>query len=248
MAIARRVGYYDGRWSCRSQQIEFGDRVFLLRQGKNKPGIVAAGHTTSEFYWDEHWEKPDREITYVDVRWDVFLNPEREAILDRKLLDALPPMHWDTESSGIQIKEAAAAALEILWADFLQNGGFSPVRLADEVVTAERFWEGAVRRVTVNAYERDPAARQACIDHHGLVCKVCENDLTTVYGQIAEGFIHVHHLKPLGGIRKGYSVDPIKDLLPVCPNCHAMLHRVDPPLKITDLKHAIHKVQARQAK
>ena len=41
---------------------------------------------------------------------------------------------------------------------------------------------------------------------------------------------------PLHRIRKNYVVDPIKYLLPVCPNCHAMLHKADPPFIIEDLR------------
>ena len=54
--------------------------------------------------------------------------------------------------------------------------------------------------------------------------------MTKVYGEIAKGFIHVHHLIPLSEIKENYQVNPKTDLIPVCPNCHAMLHRQDPPL------------------
>ncbi|MDB9470225.1 hypothetical protein PN480_18680 [Dolichospermum circinale CS-1225] len=36
-----------------------------------------------------------------------------------------------------------------------------------------------------------------------------------------------------------YEVDPIKDLRPVCPNCHAMIHRRLPPLSIDEIKSII---------
>lgn len=45
------------------------------------------------------------------------------------------------------------------------------------------------------------------------------------YGEIGEGFIHVHHLTPIHQIGKEYKVNYKEDLAPVCPNCHAMLHR-----------------------
>lgn len=68
-------------------------------------------------------------------------------------------------------------------------------------------------------------ARQKCIEIHGYKCKVCETNLEEVYGEVAKEFIHVHHLIPLSEIREEYQVDPASDLTPVCPNCHAMLHR-----------------------
>jgi len=88
----------------------------------------------------------------------------------------------------------------------------------------EEFFEGTERRVIATIYERNPAARKRCIDYHGAVCCVCDFDFAAVYGEIAEGFIHVHHVKPMSEIGENYSVDPIKDLVPVCPNCHAVIH------------------------
>jgi 5-methylcytosine-specific restriction enzyme A len=96
--------------------------------------------------------------------------------------------------------------------------------------------EGATRQVTVNAYERSRAARAQCLEHHGLHCLVCGELLSARYGEIAAGLIHVHHLLPLSEIRSGYHVDPIKDLRPVCPNCHAVLHRRNPPLSIEEAR------------
>lgn len=98
---------------------------------------------------------------------------------------------------------------------------------------------GATRQVTVNVYERNPAARKACIRHHGEICKVCGLDMKQFYGSISDGFIHVHHLKPLSEIGAGYTVNPQTDLVPVCPNCHAMLHRLTPPLTVEQLREMI---------
>ncbi|HHO0788469.1 HNH endonuclease [Aeromonas allosaccharophila] len=61
-------------------------------------------------------------------------------------------------------------------------------------------------------------------------------DFGEKYGELGKGFIHVHHMMPLSEIGEEYVVDPIKDLIPVCPNCHAMLHRRNPPLTIDDLR------------
>ena len=57
-----------------------------------------------------------------------------------------------------------------------------------------------------------------------------------IYGVIGDGYIHVHHLRALSEIREEYVVDPKIDLRPVCPNCHAMLHRRKPMLSIEELK------------
>ena len=102
------------------------------------------------------------------------------------------------------------------------------------------FREGGCRTVTINAYERDPEARAACLRHYGTcVCQICGFDFATVYGSIGLEFIHVHHLRPVAviGHSGGYIIDPAIDLLPVCPNCHAMLHTRKPePLTPGEMK------------
>lgn len=98
------------------------------------------------------------------------------------------------------------------------------------------FVEGAVRRVIVNAYERSPDARAQCIARYGARCAVCSMSFEERYGEIGTGFIHVHHKKPLA-IRRGENrLRPKTDLVPVCPNCHAMLHTQEPPLGIEELQ------------
>lgn len=99
--------------------------------------------------------------------------------------------------------------------------------------------EGSVAKVFVNRYERNRVAREKCIQKKGCVCAVCGMDFGKTYGEMGEGFIHIHHTTPISSIGKGYEVDYEKDLVPVCPNCHAMLHRKDPPYSIDELKEYI---------
>ncbi len=110
-----------------------------------------------------------------------------------------------------------------------------PEVLPNEVLESETYREGAVRTITVNAYERNPAARRKCIEHHGTICAICGFDFEAIYGVLGKGYIHVHHLRDLASIGGQYEVDPINDLRPVCPNCHAMLHRRVPAMSIESL-------------
>jgi 5-methylcytosine-specific restriction enzyme A len=87
------------------------------------------------------------------------------------------------------------------------------------------FYEGAKKTITVNAYERNADARQACINEFGCSCMICGFNFESVYGERGKEFIHVHHIVPISKANNEYKVNPIKDLIPVCPNCHAMLHR-----------------------
>lgn len=95
---------------------------------------------------------------------------------------------------------------------------------AGEVPEDASYVEGSVLRRFVNAYERSDVARRSCIAEYGTVCSICEVDFSERYGPEVEGLIHVHHLKPLSEVGGEYCVDPVNDLRPVCPNCHAVIH------------------------
>lgn len=92
--------------------------------------------------------------------------------------------------------------------------------------------EGACSTVTVNRYERSPVNRAACIAAHGSTCMACGFDFGAVYGSLAHGYIEVHHRIPVSKMGGSYRVDPVNDLIPLCANCHAAVHRVDPPMEL----------------
>ncbi len=117
---------------------------------------------------------------------------------------------------------------------------FSP---PEEVSEVETFSEGAVRRILVNSYERDRAARQKCIAHYEAKCWYCHFDFHEAYGEIGKGFIHVHHLRLLSEIGAEYQVDPIQDLRPVCPNCHAIIHKRNPPYTLEEVQGFLQKAK-----
>ena len=128
-----------------------------------------------------------------------------------------------------------------------RDGGYgerADILLPEEISGTEGFYEGARRQISVNTYERDRAARDKCLQYYDTRCAVCAQDMSEIYGPEAEGLIHVHHLKPLSEIKEDYRVDPIADLRPVCPNCHAVIHRRrKPPYKIEEVKGFLEKVR-----
>jgi 5-methylcytosine-specific restriction protein A len=96
--------------------------------------------------------------------------------------------------------------------------------------------EGAKTQIVVNKYERSPANRAACISFFGPICQVCSFDFGSFYGQIGQDYIEVHHRVPVSLMGREYRLDPVKDLVPVCGNCHAMIHRKNPPVSVEELK------------
>ena len=96
--------------------------------------------------------------------------------------------------------------------------------------------EGSVEKIIVNKYERNKKARKECINYYGAKCYVCGFDFERKYGSIGKGIIEVHHKRALYQIKKEYKVNPIKDLIPVCPNCHRVIHSRKPSYDVEELK------------
>jgi len=110
------------------------------------------------------------------------------------------------------------------------------IEIYPDDIEDKNIYEGAKKQVIVNAYERSSQARKECIEYYGTKCSICNFNFEEFFGDIGKGFIHVHHIKPLSEINKEYKIDPIKDLRPVCPNCHAMLHKKVPAYSIEEIK------------
>lgn len=116
-----------------------------------------------------------------------------------------------------------------------------PNRIPEEIPLQVKYIEGTGKEITVNAYERNGKARKACLEHYGYICMVCDFNFEKFYGEIGKNYIHVHHIVPISEIKKQYEIDPVNDLVPVCPNCHAMIHRTEPALDIESLKDLVAK-------
>lgn len=235
------------RWSCgNSKRFKVSDRVFLIRLGEEPKGIFASGTITKGPYEDLHWDE-DKAATgetqyFVRVQFDTLLNPNTDPILSRELLKATPfsDMHWDTQMSGVHIPDKVAQELEKTWINFANRTIFF---LAEEIDETSAIYEGALHRISVNAFERNPEARSKCIVHYGPRCFVCGFDFAKVYGEPGKDFIHVHHLRQISEIGEEYQIDPIRDLRPVCPNCHAIIHRRKHAYTIEEVQTFLHQAK-----
>jgi predicted HNH restriction endonuclease len=109
----------------------------------------------------------------------------------------------------------------------------------DEIDEDKNYYEGTKKTVNINIHERNKDARKKCIEHYGAKCIICGFNFNETYEGIGEGFIHVHHIKPLSEINEEYKVDPINDLRPVCPNCHVVIHKFKEPYSIAEVKNML---------
>jgi len=105
------------------------------------------------------------------------------------------------------------------------------------------MWEGGKRTISVNIYERNADARAACIEANGSSCAICEFDFGKKYGTQFQGFIHVHHKIPVSKVGSRYKVDPAKDLVPLCPNCHAVVHYGNENRSLDEVKSLLRKAE-----
>jgi predicted HNH restriction endonuclease len=161
---------------------------------------------------------------------------------------ALSPRHTSTA------KDHSQKLVEFLAADLgrsLPQPGYISATssrrfLQEENLTASDLEEGGAIQVFATRYERNPAARMRCIEHYGTDCFVCGLSLADQYGPEMAGLIHVHHLDPISKIGRQSSVDPIRDLRPVCPNCHAVIHWTEPHQSIKQVKEKLRRAAERK--
>lgn len=238
----REEGSIIRRWSCGvTKRIRVGDRAFLIRLGEEPRGIFGSGVVVHERYDDPHYDRVRANAGdlagYVDIRFDILRNPQRDDILPHGRLTQDPmlsEMDWSPQASGTNIREAVVGPLERAWAEI--TGDEESLPLPEEIDGPALLIEGARQRIWVNRYERDPEARRQCIAHYGARCVVCDFDFGATYGTVGVGFIHVHHLLPLSKIGTAYKVNPVADLRPVCPNCHGIIHRRSPPYELEEIR------------
>ncbi|WP_018994996.1 MULTISPECIES: HNH endonuclease [unclassified Thioalkalivibrio] len=231
---ANQEGSYRDEWSCGvTKNVQPGDRAFLIRLGEPPKGLIGSGIVLSSPRERHHWDAERRAkgdtANVVEIEFDVLSEQPvvDEAELRSKPLDA---QDWFPQASGVTIASDVAEVLEARWAERAQRPAYSA---SMGVVEGKRLLTVATR------YERNPEARRKCLEHYGLTCQACGMSFEERYGPIAKDLIEVHHNVRLSDIGKEYTVDPVHDLIPLCPNCHAVVHRQVPPLPVDELKKLI---------
>ena len=135
---------------------------------------------------------------------------------------------------------AKTSAAVLSWTSRLLAMAISLIPLEEIETTNEEqdvgVPEGRSRRTDVNVYERSRLNRAICISIRGTMCVACGFDFLASYGEVGRDFIHVHHVVPVSRMDANYRLNPAVDLVPVCPNCHAIIHRRDPPFEIDEVK------------
>lgn len=223
-------------WSVGNiKNIEPGSRFFMVRLGVAPKGIVAAGRITRSPerrpHYDEDLAKGGATLNFVELSFDT-INITPVISWEELHRGTLSGVSWSIRQSGPRLPDDVAAELERVWSE---RAGIPAPPEDPEVAEGATYYEGAVVQRLVNRYERDPKARAACLAHYGYECQACRISGAFTYGPEGADLIEVHHRVPLSQVGVGYVVDPIKDLVPVCPNCHAMIHRGSTTRSVEDV-------------
>lgn len=216
MADASAGKPYVTKWICPSRRPSPGDVAYVQRTGLRSNGVFARGVVTQGAHQGEG-------IQVVGLRLHEFLPIGSELGRSQIVAQAGYDAPWTPMASGNVIPERILAAIERLW----------PTSTIAKP-SAALLIEGAATSVTVTAYERNPIAREKCLQHYGNCCFACGFSFRETYGEGVTGCIHVHHLESVATRGGEHVVDPVKDLRPVCPNCHAVLHLTKPALSIEE--------------
>lgn len=211
--------------------------VKFVFRGKRKKQLVSTSGLVIIEGWNhpelEVWENdssPDDGIGFQSAKYSA-LSDEWDTLLDDYLDENKPSVIYDgrVEDEGSYYDTPSSKA----------EASYPEVTFPDEIDKASSLREGAAKQVLVNKYERSSKAREQCLSHHGYVCKACQVDMEATYGEIGRKFVHVHHRVPLSEIGADYKVDPVEDLIPVCPNCHSMIHRPKEMMTVEELREVI---------
>lgn len=227
---------YDIYWSCgNTKKIQIGDTFLLMRLGVPPKGIIGLGQVLSKPYYLPHWDEEKARDGKMALRVDLlFCQLSESPLVDEITLKTekeTKQFDWFPQASGIYVPQSVAVhILNII--EKQSASKYEPLPRE----SLERISEGKAKLVTITTYDRSPFARQQCIDHYGLSCVICDFNFENKYGQIGKGFIHVHHLRQVADVRGEHEINPVKDLRPVCANCHAMLHKKRPAYGIEDIK------------
>lgn len=224
---------YDMYWSCgNTKKMQVGDVFFLMRLGEEPKGLIGCGYISSFPYPLPHWDSAKRAQGKTALRTDLLF----KALSDQPIvpLSALqrryPAYKWTPEAGGLTVPEAISSEL---FAELQQDSIFG--FRAESPAEVRLYAEGKARTITTKTYDRSALARQTCIEHYGYTCTVCRFNFKSMYGDLGATYIEVHHLRQVADVGEEYLIDPVKDLRPVCANCHRMLHRRRPPLSIEEL-------------
>lgn len=105
------------------------------------------------------------------------------------------------------------------------------IEIFDETIMIQ---EGVKKLVETKVYERSSYLRKIAINYYtkdgDILCDACKFSFNKFYGnKIGNGYIEIHHIKPIFKYEDeelDKSIEKaLKNVIPLCSNCHRMIHR-----------------------
>lgn len=220
----QRNGGFLGEWSSgNTKRIVPGDRVFLIRLGKEPRGIVGAGHAMSTVYKGRHWDKRRARsgdtALLVRIRLDVLRNPGREAVYPLADLKrgVLGSMNWEPPSSGVEIPAPLTVRLEEEWSKFVGRGAVP----APHAVAAAL--EGLRTETVTYSRGRSRMLRDLALARSRGICEACLVDFSALLDGMGVRALQAHHRQQLA-ISDKPRLTRLHEIAVVCATCHALIH------------------------
>lgn len=234
------TGFTKERWSCgNTKRIKAGDRIYLIRLGKEPKGIVASGIVCGSLK-EKHWDNKRSTALYVDIQIDKLINSPQDVLIRREeLKQKFSSMRWDTQVSGISIpddisawleqelsivssKERIKLSLQILEDDFSErlekSKELSSKQRQERLVKAPRLPQKVEALTTVFLRNADVIAE--VLARSKGCCESCGNPAPFMRASDSSPYLEVHHKVRLADDGE----DIVENALAMCPNCHRKAH------------------------
>lgn len=213
-------------WRQGRNQFQIGDIIFIYLSGN--VGFIQYKCVVDAINLSYANIRNDQEYYYNPSDYDKTLDGKFMHLALLHQIDNISLSYANLKANGLNSKIQGPLKVKGKLFDYIisnfskgPEGEIFPELINDEDV----LFEGIKKQVIVNKYERSAIARTKCLKFHEPICSVCDMNFLEKYGEIGKDFIHIHHLIPIHTIGIKYQINYKMDLIPVCPNCHAMLHR-----------------------
>lgn len=177
--------------------------------------------------WLKHHEEthPEEDLNYVSCDTCKILHTAETRFMEDRIAE------FERKLNSIAMPNGIPSSIEAMVEADL-----------DSILAEEGLFEGKKGQRFITYYERNPKLRSKAIIIHGFKCMACGFDFEEKYGERGSKFIEVHHLMPVSSLEEESMVDPEKEMVVVCSNCHRMIHRKkDEVLSLEELKEIIQK-------
>lgn len=146
--------------------------------------------------------------------------PKEEKILDKSSVSTV-------QSSSIEAKEEIVEEAN-------SESTLSSVEELSEVVNIT--CEHAQARDEKSDTDYKVKLKKECIDYYGAICDICGFDFGYTYGEAFEQCIDVHNQNSVEGEEILPTTHPTEDLIPICHNCHHIIHSTVPAISVEKMR------------